>query len=127
MGILQIAGIALLSAMLMLLLRELRATAAPPVRLVTTLFLCGAALALYAPVLSRIRALFSLGGGGVFAETVLRAVGIALIAEFSASFCRDLGEPTVGEGVLLFGKLEILVLALPLVDELIEIVGELLK
>ena len=29
MGILQIAGIALLSAMLMLLLRELRATAAP--------------------------------------------------------------------------------------------------
>ncbi len=127
MGIFQIAGIALLSAMLMLLLRELRAGAVPPLRLVTALFLCGAALALYAPVLARIRTLFSIGGGGAFAETVLRAVGIALIAEFSASFCRDLGEPTVGEGILLFGKLEILVLALPLVDELIEIVGDLLK
>ncbi|MBQ2773827.1 MAG: stage III sporulation AC/AD family protein [Clostridia bacterium] len=127
MGILQVAGIALLAAMLILLLREMRATLAPPVRLVTTLVLFGAALGLYAPVLLRIRTLFSLGGGGAFAEVVLRAVGIGLICEFSAAFCRDLGENMVAEGVLLFGKLEILVLALPLVDELIEIVGELLK
>lgn len=127
MGILQVAGIALLAAMLILLLREMRAAAAPPVRLVTTLVLFGAALGLYAPVLLRIRTLFFLGGGGAFAEAVLRAVGIGLICEFSAAFCRDLGENTVAEGVLLFGKLEILVLSLPLIDELIEIVGELLK
>ena len=125
MGILQIAGVALIAAMLILLLKELRAATAPPVRLVTTLVLFAAALGLYAPLLLRIRTLFTLGGGGVFAEAVLRAVG--LIAEFCAAFCRDLGENTVAEGVLLFGKLEILVLALPLVDELIEIVGELLK
>lgn len=127
MGILQIAGVALIAAMLILLLKELRAATAPPVRLVTTLVLLAAALGLYAPLLLRIRTLFTLGGGGVFAEAVLRAVGIGLIAEFCAAFCRDLGENTVAEGVLLFGKLEILVLALPLVDELIEIVGELLK
>lgn len=127
MGILQIAGVALIAAMLILLLKELRAATAPPVRLITTLVLFAAAIGLYAPLLLRIRTLFTLGGGGVFAEVVLRAVGIGLIAEFSAAFCRDLGENTVAEGVLLFGKLEILVLALPLVDELIEIVGELLK
>lgn len=127
MGVLQVAGIALLAGMLILLLRELRAAVAAPVRLATTLFLCFAALSLYAPVLLRIRALFSLGGGSALAETVLRAVGVGLICEFSATFCRDLGEQTVADGVLLFGKLEILVLALPLVDELIEIVGELLK
>ena len=127
MGVLQVAGIALRAAMLILLLREMRATLAPPVRLVTTLVLFGAALGLYAPVLLRIRTLFSLGGGDAFVEAVLRAVGIGLICEFSAAFCRDLGENTVAGGVLLFGKLEILVLALPLIDELIEIVGELLK
>ena len=127
MGILQVAGIALLSAMLILLLRELRAVAALPVRLGATLLLFCAALGLYAPVLLRIRTLFSLGEGGAFAETVLRAVGIGLICEFSAAFCRDLGENTVAEGVQLFGKLEILVLALPLIDELIEVVGGLLK
>ncbi len=127
MGILQVAGIALLAAMLILLLRELRAATAPPVRLVTTLVLFGAALGLYAPVLARLQTLFALGDGGELATAVLRAVGIGLICEFSATFCRDLGENTVAEGVLLFGKLEILVLALPLIDYLIEIVGELLK
>ncbi len=127
MGILQVAGIALLAAMLILLLRELRAATAPPVRLVTTLVLFGAALGLYAPVLARLQTLFALGDGAELATAVLRAVGIGLICEFSATFCRDLGENTVAEGVLLFGKLEILVLALPLIDDLIEIVGELLK
>ena len=127
MGIFQVAGVALLSVMLILLLRELRAATALPVRLATTLFLCLAALSLYAPVLARIRTLFSLGGGDAFAEAVLRAVGVGLVGEFSAAFCRDLGEHTVADGVVLFGKLEILVLALPLVDELIGIVGELLQ
>ena len=127
MGILQAAGIALLASMTILLLRELRAAAAPPVRLVTTLVLFGAALLLYAPVLTRIETLFSLSDSGTLGGAVLRATGIGLVCEFSAAFCRDLGENTVAQGVLLFGKLEILVLALPLIDDLTKIVGELLK
>lgn len=127
MGVLQIGGVALLGAMLILLLREMRAPMAVPVRLVTALALFLAAVGLYAPVLARLGTLFSLGDGGEFASVVLRAVGIGVIAEFCASFCRDLGEGTLAEGVLLFGKLEILVLALPLVDDLMEIAGELLK
>ena len=127
MGILQVGGIALLGAMLILLLRELRAVTAVPVRLVTALALFGAAVGLYAPILSRISTLFSLGDGNEFASVVLRAVGVGVICEFSASFCRDLGEGTLAEGVLLFGKLEILVLALPLIDDLTRIAGDLLK
>ena len=127
MGILQAAGIALLASMTVLLLRELRATAAMPVRLAATLVLFGAALLLYAPVLTRIEKLFSLSDSGTIGGSLLRATGIGLVCEFSAAFCRDLGENTVAQGVLLFGKLEILVLALPLVDDLIKIVGDLLK
>lgn len=127
MGILQVGGVALLGAMLILLLREMRAAAAVPVRLVTALIVFGAAVGLYAPILSRLSTLFSLGDGGEFATVVLRAVGIGVICELSASFCRDLGEGTLAEGVLLFGKLEILVLALPLIDDLTRIAGDLLK
>ena len=47
-----------------------------------------------------------------------------LVAELAAGFCRDLGEGSVADGVLLFGKLEILLLALPLIDELLKIIGE---
>ena len=58
---------------------------------------------------------------------LIRALGIALICELCALFCRDLGEQSVASGVLLFGKLEILVLCLPLVDKVLEIAKELLQ
>ena len=127
MSLFSLAGIALLAAMLILLLRELRPAFIPPVRLAATLVLIGAALALYAPVLSRIEALFSQTGAGEYLDTVLRALGIALICELTALFCRDLGENTLAEGVQLFGKLEILVLSLPLLDKVLEIAKELLQ
>ena len=127
MGLLQLSGLALLAAMLILILRELRPAFVPPVRLGASLLLIGAALALYAPVLSRVQALFAQTGAGVYTDVVLRALGIALICELTAAFCRDLGESTLAEGVQLFGKLEILVLSLPLVDKVLEMAKELLQ
>jgi hypothetical protein len=127
MGIVQIAGLALLCVALILCLKEMRASLAFPARLAAAILLFGAALALYIPVLERIRALFSLSGAVDFATPILSAAGIALICELTASFCRDLGENTVANGVLLFGKLEILVLCLPLVDDVLEIAKELLE
>ena len=127
MGVLQLSGIALLAAMLILILRELRPAFVPTVRLAASVCLVGAALLLYAPVLSRVRALFGETGAGEYMDVVLRALGIALICELTAIFCRDLGENTLAEGVQLFGKLEILVLSLPLVDKVLEIAKELLQ
>ena len=71
--------------------------------------------------------LFAMAGAADYATPILRATGIALIAEFAASVCRDLGENTVANGVLLFAKMEILVLCLPLVDQVLEIAKELLN
>ena len=127
MGILQLSGIALLAVMLMLILRELRPSLLPPVRLCATLIPIGASFALYAPVLSRVSTLFATSGAGEYADTVLRALGISLVCELTAIFCRDMGESTVAQGVQLFGKLEILLLSLPLVDTLLEMAKELLQ
>lgn len=127
MGIVQIAGVAILSVALILCLKELKATFALPARLAAALLLFGAALVLYVPVLERLRVLFSMSDTADYATPILRSVGIALVCEFTAGFCRDLGETTVAGGVLLFGKMEILVLCLPLIDKVLEIAKELLK
>lgn len=124
---LQLCGIALLAAMLILMLKELRPAFIPPVRLAAALVLFSAALLLYAPVLTRVRSLFVETGAGEYLDVVLRALGIALICELTAIFCRDLGENTLAQGVQLFGKLEILVLSLPLIDKILEIAKELLQ
>ena len=127
MDLFSLSGLALLAAMLILFLRELRPCFVPPVRLAATMILIGAALALYAPVLLRIESLFSQTGSGEYMDCVLRALGIALVCELTATFCRDLGETTLAEGVQLFGKLEILVLSLPLLDKVLEMAKELLQ
>lgn len=127
MSIVALAGVGLLASVAVLLLRELRGGLAPAVRLGAALFLFGAAILLYAPIVARIRTLFSLAEGRELAAPVLRAVGVALIAELTATICRDMGEGTIADGVLLFGRTEILLLALPLIDELLEIAGELLR
>jgi hypothetical protein len=127
MGAVQLAGLALLCCMLLLLLRELRPALLPPIRVGITLITAGAAFALYAPVLTRIHTLFTATGATEYAAPLLRALGIATICELTATLCRDLGEGGVADGVQLFGRIEILVLCLPLVDRVLELAKELLQ
>lgn len=127
MGIVQIAGISLLGAMLLLLLRELRPSFAPPVRLCISVALLGGGIALLSPIVKQIQSLLDTTGAGEFGEVMLRALGIAMLCELAASFCEDLGEASVAKGVSFFGKLEILVLCLPLVQKVLELAKELLQ
>ena len=127
MRIVSVAGVALLGGFLLLLLRELRPAFAYPARVAVLLCLFAASLALALPVIAQIRALLAGAEGAELASPVLRALGIALIAEFSASFCRDLGENGLADGVLFFGKAEILLLSLPLFEMVLDIAKELLQ
>lgn len=127
MSIFAVCGCALLTAVLILLLREWRTSLSLPVRVAGVLVLFLAAFSLFTPITVRISELFSLAQGGSVAPILFRALGIALVAEFTASLCRDLGENTLSSGVALFGKLEILLLALPFVDDLLSLAKELLE
>ena len=62
---------------------------------------------------------------GLF-STILKIVGIGYITEFSASLCQDAGVNSVADKILLGGKIVILVLALPIVSNIIEIIAGLL-
>ena len=127
MSVVSLAGASLLAAFLILALRELRPSMALPVRLATSAVLTGATLALCVPVVARMRTLLELGGGAGVATLLLRALGVALVCELAAGFCRDLGEGGIADALTLFGKTEILVLSLPLIDDVLEMARELLK
>lgn len=127
MSIFSVCGCALLAAVLILLLREWRTSLALPLRVAGALVLFLAAFSLFTPITVRISELFSVAGNSTVAPVLFRALGIALVAEFTASLCRDLGETTLSSGVALFGKLEILLLALPFVDDLLALAKEFLE
>ena len=62
---------------------------------------------------------------GLF-STVLKIVGIGYITEFSANLCNDAGVSSIADKILLAGKIIILVLALTIVSNIIDIISGLL-
>lgn len=62
----------------------------------------------------------------VFLETILKIIGIAYIAEFGAQITRDAGQGAIAAKIELAGKILILVMAVPIVQIIIETVVGLL-
>ncbi len=61
------------------------------------------------------------------AEAVMKIVGIGLLAGLTADVCRELGEGGIARGVLLAGRLEMLCIALPFLQRIIDLGLELLE
>ncbi len=62
----------------------------------------------------------------VFLETILKIIGIAYIAEFGAQVTRDAGQGAIASKIELAGKVLILILAVPIIQIIIETVIHLL-
>ena len=62
---------------------------------------------------------------GLF-STILKIIGVGYITEFSANLCYDSGANSIADKILLAGKIVILVLAIPIVTNIIEIISGLL-
>lgn len=62
-----------------------------------------------------------------YTGVLFKALGIATLTHITAELCRDSGENTVASGVETLGKLEILMLCLPLIGSVMDMVGEILQ
>lgn len=62
----------------------------------------------------------------VYVATMLKGLGVAFISEICAGICRDFGKSTLADGVELAGKLEIILLCVPMITEIVGTASELL-
>lgn len=62
---------------------------------------------------------------GLF-SAILKIIGVGYVTEFSANLCQDAGAGSIADKILLGGKIIILVLALPIVNNIIDIISGLL-
>ncbi len=56
-----------------------------------------------------------------------KGLGIALVVSVSSSFCRDLGEERIAEKMELCGKGALLYLSLPVLEQILKLVGEMVR
>lgn len=63
---------------------------------------------------------------GKYFFILAKALGVALLVETVADICRDTGEETIAARLLFFGKVEILLLSVPLMRELLALMQEVM-
>lgn len=58
----------------------------------------------------------------VYVQVLLKMLGITYIAEFGSSLCRDAGYGAVGGQIEFYGKLMLLAVSMPIIENLIEVI-----
>lgn len=126
MTTLKFCMLALIGVSAAVIVKQWKADFLPMVRLALTVALGIAAINAATPILSYFSRLMSDGALSKYSAILFKALGIAVLTQCAADICRECGEASAASGVELTGKLEILLLCLPLIDEILSVATSLL-
>lgn len=123
----KICGLAVLCLVASLLLSRMGGEFVGLVRIGGGVLLFGTLMLSMSETLETLRALFAASGAERYADRMLRALGLAFLTAICSNLCRDTGEGTLASGVEMAGKLAILWLSLPLVEEIMAMAAKILE
>lgn len=127
MDIFQIAGLGIITSLVLLVLRKERPELALGIALVAGLMLLTLILPRISSVLSVFGDLASESGlEPLYFGIILKVLAISYVADFASAICRDAGEELMASRVEMAGKVLILVSALPIVQEVLNVIRSLL-
>lgn len=119
MNIIGIAGLALVTAVIAVLLRRYNQEYAVVVSITAGVVILVQILANIMPAIRQINDLLSAAQlSGEYALILFKTLGICFLAQFAADSCRDAGESALASKVEMAGKLCIVLLALPLFEKI---------
>ncbi len=121
--IFMIAGIAIISSGLAVLLKQYKPEYAFGVILLAGIFILFYLVGFLKEILSTVKDFVSLSGiNGKNFEILLKCAGVCIIAKTASEICNDCGQTAVSSKIELAGKAIILICALPLFSETVEII-----
>ena len=124
---LKICGACLLAAFLALLLKKWNADAAVTVKLIAGAVLSAACVGALLPLIETVTLLGENEALSGYVGVLLRVLAVAVLTHITSARCRDCGEATLASYAELGGKIEILLLSLPLMREIVDMAMELLS
>ena len=113
MSLFALCGIAVISAILCLLLRESGSKMSPFVAIAAGVILLSSAVLSLSGIMERLSVLSETAHLGDAMGTACKAVGLGYITEIGGGICRDLGESATAARLEICGKLSILLSGLP--------------
>ncbi len=127
MTVLKLCMVALLILASSTVIKQWKSDFLPLVRIGTTVLFGTLLIASAQPLLSLINTLAGESGTLKYVETILKGLGIVILTQISADICRDSGEGTLAGHIETVGKLELLLLCIPLIGEILATAERLLE
>lgn len=127
MSAVQLCMLAVLGIAIALILREWRSDLLPLFRIALVLAFGFSLLKLASPAILYIKSISQGSTISEYSTLLFKALGIAVLTQICAQMCRESGESGIATGVELVGKIEILLLCIPLIEELLSLAQELLQ
>jgi stage III sporulation protein AD len=126
MELIKLCGIAVCAVIFITIIKQLKPDLAVFTSVAACVLLYIAAVTLLQPVINFIDDTINGTLYGPYLPVLLKALGLGLAAQTVADICKDIGETAIASKVELLGKLEIMIISLPLIQNIIALSREML-
>ena len=127
MTALKLCMVALLVLASSTVIKQWKSDFLPLVRIGTVVLFGTLLIASAQPLLSLVNTLSNGAGASGYIETIIKGLGIVILTQISSDICRDSGESTLAGHIETVGKLELLLLCIPLIREILATAEKLLE
>lgn len=126
MEIFKICGLAILSTSILLIAKQFKNDTGVVIRGAVSVMFLGVIVSLCIPIYKYVKELSELTLASEYTDVILKGVAIAFLVKTCSDVCKDLGEASIGGYIETIGRLELAVLAIPLIEKILKVIKDLL-
>ncbi|MDR1754498.1 MAG: stage III sporulation AC/AD family protein [Eubacterium sp.] len=128
MNIISLVAIGLIAAVLSIVIKQYKPEFSVYISLAAGVTILAAAVAAITPMLNDISELTeSVRISGIYIEVLLKSLAICYISQLAIDVCKDSGETAIAGKLEMASKIAIVAISLPLFNNLVDIVTQLIK
>ena len=125
--IIKIIGIALIALIIIILLKQYRPEFAIYISLLTGVLILLLVMDQLSEIISLLQSLATKASiNSTFLGLLIKITGIAFLAEFAVSVCKDAGEGAIASKIEIGSKIIIIAMSIPIISSLLEIILKIL-
>ena len=126
-NIIKIIGIGLIALISIIIIKQYRPEFAVYISIIAGVLILYIAMDKFSGIINLLQSISNKAGiNKTFLEILLKITGIAFLAEFAVSICRDSGESAIASKIELGSKVIIISMSIPIISNLMELIVNIL-
>ena len=125
--VIKIIGIGMISLIIIIIIKQYRPEFAVYISIIAGIIILAISLQKMGEIVGLIKSISDKAGiNGEFLKIILKITGIAILAEFAVSICKDSGESAIASKIEMGSKVIIISMSIPIISSLLELMLNIL-